>query len=162
LEGTGLGLSISQQFVQLMGGEITVASQLGRGSTFTFDIRVALEPEKAALENLASAQLPTLDPDQPHYRILIAEDVAENRLLLSNYLTSLCFEVQTVINGQEAIAQWQAWQPHLIWMDILMPVLDGYEATRKIRNLPQGQNVKIIALTANAFSEAQRMALEAG
>ncbi|MEB3249906.1 MAG: ATP-binding protein [Merismopediaceae bacterium] len=162
LEGTGLGLSISQQFVQLMGGEITVASQLGRGSTFTFDIRVALEPEKAALENLASAQLPTLDPDQPHYRILIAEDVAENRLLLSNYLTSLGFEVQTVINGQEAIAQWQAWQPHLIWMDILMPVLDGYEATRKIRNLPQGQNVKIIALTANAFSEAQRMALEAG
>ncbi|MGL5033153.1 MAG: ATP-binding protein, partial [Microcystaceae cyanobacterium] len=162
LEGAGLGLPISQQFIQLMGGEVTVTSQVGKGTTFTFDIRVELDTEPANAQTISQAGNVQLAPNQPTYRILIAEDVAENRLLLSQYLTSLGFDVRLACDGQEAIALWQEWHPDLIWMDVLMPVLDGHEATRKIRSLPQGNETVIIALTANAFSDAQMMAITAG
>lgn len=93
---------------------------------------------------------------------MIVEDVEENRLLLFKLLSPLGFEIRAVNNGKEAIETWKVWQPHLIWMDILMPIMDGYEATKQIRALPGGTDVVIIALTANAFSDAQHAALSVG
>ncbi|MEB3193339.1 MAG: ATP-binding protein [Snowella sp.] len=165
MQGTGLGLPISQQFVRLMGGDITVTSEVGHGSTFTFDIHVRCDVNSHPLDALAANpnQMPiALAPNQPQYRIVVAEDVNENRLLLSQYLSSLGFEVRLATNGQEAIAVWQEWQPQVILMDVLMPIIDGHEATKRIKALPNGEKTIIIALTANAFSDAQMMALEAG
>lgn len=161
-EGTGLGLAISRQFARLMGGDLTVQSQLNRGSTFTCKIVLKL-PETLDLEEPeVHHTVIGLEPGQPVYRILVAEDVLENRQLLVTLLESVGFEVCTVENGIEAIAQWQHWHPHLILMDIQMPKMNGYEATRQIRAQPSGDAVVIIALTAYAFEEDHMASLEVG
>ncbi|TVP65492.1 MAG: GAF domain-containing protein [Nodularia sp. (in: Bacteria)] len=170
-EGTGLGLRISQKFVQLMGGEITVESELGKGSCFKFDLQADL-PEAVAIAQLSSPILDVVSiaPGQTNYRILIAEDNRANRLLLSNILKRLGLAVREAKNGEQAIALWQEWQPHLIFMDMQMPIIDGYQAARQIRSLAQnaqnqnGQIIptKIIALTASAFTEQKQESLDAG
>ena len=162
MQGSGLGLPISKQFVNLLGGELKVRSERGQGSVFTFDIKLRLADLTYLQKTGSAKQIISLEAGQTHYRILIAEDVEENRLLLLKLFGRIGLEVRTVNNGAEAISVWKQWQPHLIWMDILMPVLDGYEATRRIRALPGGQETIIIAVTANAFSDAQIVALEAG
>jgi CheY-like chemotaxis protein len=103
-----------------------------------------------------------LAPNQPVYRILIAEDKPNNRLLLIKFLSSFGFDVRAAENGQEAINIWQIWEPHLIWMDMQMPVMNGYEATKKIKAHLQGQATVIIALTASAFEEDRKSILAAG
>ena len=104
-----------------------------------------------------------LAPNQPPCRILVVEDRLENRLLLVRLLTPLGFEVREAVDGQEAVKIWQQWSPHLIWMDIQMPVMDGYEATRRIRELEtQDHTTKIIALTASAMETDREAVLAAG
>lgn len=103
-----------------------------------------------------------LELGQPAWRILVVEDSAENRLLLSSILLQVGFEVREAENGEEAVALFQQWQPHFIWMDMRMPVMDGYEATARIRELPGGDAVKIVAITASAFKEQRKHILEAG
>ena len=161
-QGTGLGLPISLKFVQLMGGTIQVRSVLGKGSTFSFDI-YAHTAESADLDTQALTQrVVGLEPDQPTYRILVVDDRLTNRQLLLQLLRPLGFEVREAQNGQEAVAVWEAWQPHLIWMDMRMPVMDGYEATRQIKAHLRGQATIIIALTASAFDEERAIVLSAG
>lgn len=161
-QGTGLGLSISQQFVHLMGGEIAVSSILGQGTIFSFDIQATpvemLEVETIQLHRRAIA----LAPEQPLYRILVVEDKQENRQLLVKFLTSLGFSVREAENGQQGVALWQTWEPHLIWMDMRMPVMDGYEATKQIKAHLKGQATVIIALTASAFDEERAVVLSIG
>jgi len=161
-EGTGLGLPISRQFVQLMGGEITVSSTLGEGTIFKFDIKVTLAEANEVQTATPTRRVLFLAPDQPTYRILGVDDRLESRQLLLHLLSPLGFEVREAENGQQAVALWDSWQPHLILMDMQMPVMDGYEATKQIKSHLKGQATIIIALTASAFEEQRTMILSAG
>ena len=161
-QGTGLGLPISQKFVQLMGGEIQVQTVLGKGSVFSFDIQVNLADKTLIASPYPTAKVIGLEPDQQTYRILAVDDRLESRLLLVKLLGDIGFDVREASNGQEAIAVWESWQPHLIWMDMRMPVMDGYTATKRIKSTLQGQATVIIALTASAFEEDRHLVLSAG
>lgn len=169
-EGTGLGLTISQQYAQMLGGRITVSSQLGSGSLFSFYIS-AVSVSSTELEgkrSIISNRVIGLAPQQPGYRILVAEDNATNRLLLTKLLLSVGFELQEAVDGQEAIDLWQTWKPHLIFMDLRMPTMNGQEATQRIRMLEEQQvyhgaaRTKVLALTASAFAEQREEMLTAG
>jgi signal transduction histidine kinase len=131
-EGTGLGLAITRKFVQLMGGDIKVSSVLGEGAKFKFDIKIA-EPDSLELIAKPLRRVIGLEPHQDKYRLLVVDDTKENRLLLVKLLEPIGFEVREAENGVEGLALWESWQPHLIWMDTRMPVMDGLEATRQIR-----------------------------
>ncbi|BFM41209.1 PAS domain S-box protein [Synechocystis sp. LKSZ1] len=160
--GTGLGLAISRKFVQLMGGDIQVRSQPGQGSVFSFTLPLIVTPPGKVPTNPVRRRVIGLLPDQPQYRILVVDDGEENRQLLARLLASVGLETRTAANGEEAIAVWQAWQPHLIWMDMRMPVMDGYEATQRIKRSSQGPTPIIIALTATAFEEQRAGILAMG
>jgi PAS domain S-box-containing protein len=154
-QGTGLGLAISQHFVKLMGGAIAVRSQLGSGTTFAFDIPVsAVDPT-----DVESVQPPrraiALEPNQPRYRILIVDDRSDNRKLLLKMLAGFDFEIQEASNGQEAIEVCSSFEPHLIFMDMWMPVMDGGEATKRIKATVKGQTTAIIAVSADNTQEAR-------
>ncbi len=164
-KGTGLGLTISRQFAELMGGTIGVTSELGKGSVFCIELPVELADEAgiSTLQRPAVAdEVAGLAPGTPTYRILIAEDQLENQLLLSQLMSRIGLEVKVAANGEECVKLFEDWHPHLVWMDRRMPVMDGIEATRRIRALPEGRSVRIVAVTASVFTDQQRQMLEAG
>ncbi|MEN9261815.1 MAG: PAS domain S-box protein [Thermostichus sp. HHBFW_bins_43] len=161
-EGTGLGLTISRQFVQLMGGDISVTSQKGVGSTFRFTISVNLADEPSFTTSATQQKVIGLAPGQPRYRLLVVDDHPDNRLVLRQLLEGIGFSIREASNGQEAIQVWQEWDPHLIWMDIRMPVLDGFAATEQIRSQLKGRQTKIIALSASGFEEDRQKAERIG
>ncbi len=164
VDGVGLGLPISQQLVNLMGGEITVSSVLGQGTTFQFDIPAGLErlshnafPSMPQVSSLAANQIP--------FRILIADDEPISRKLLNKLLTSLGFQIREATNGKEAVELWESWHPHFIWMDMQMPIMNGCEATRQIRQKSRETDISpptIVALTASALAKDRELSLGAG
>lgn len=161
-EGTGLGLTICRKFVELMGGEITVSSQLGCGTTFRFNI-LANRVEASCIETEKVTRRPiALAPDQPSYRLLIVDDSVDNRQVLLSLLSPFGFELKEASNGQEAIAIWETWQPNLIFMDMRMPIMNGYEATKHIRSVTKNQGTVIIAVTASSLEEERSIVLAAG
>ncbi|MGK7947228.1 MAG: ATP-binding protein [Xenococcaceae cyanobacterium] len=166
-QGTGLGLAITHKFIELMGGEITARSTVGVGTCFQCSIPIRLTSSEATPVKTAKGKVIGLAPEQPEYRILVVDDEADNRLLLLDLLTSVGLSVQQASNGREAIKIWQAWQPHLIWMDLRMPQMDGYQVTKKIRKTEseldkEGLSTKIIALTASAFKGKRDITLASG
>ena len=165
-EGTGLGLAISQRLVQLMGGQLQVSSILNQGTVFSFEIScIPVDLEQVEKKHSNQPVLRLLD-GQPDYRILVVDDRPTNRELVRSILEPVGLDIRDVDNGQEAISMWQNWHPHLIWMDMRMPVMNGYKATQAIRatEAEQGieQRTKIIALTASVFDKNRKDILASG
>ncbi|MEG4224706.1 AAA family ATPase [Microcoleus sp. N9_B2] len=179
-QGTGLGLTIARSFVQLMGGEMTVSSCAGGGTIFKFDIKVNAVEKADRQREQPTRRVMAIAPNQPRYRILVADDAFDNRQLLVKLLSAIGFEVYEAKNGMEAIEKWEQYSPHLIFMDMRMPVMDGYEATKQIKEgnhrgiaptenddfvgvvppcLPQ---TAIIAITASSFEEEKAVILSTG
>ncbi|GAB4541302.1 MAG: hypothetical protein Kow0063_32010 [Anaerolineae bacterium] len=163
-QGTGLGLSISRQYARLMGGDLTARNKPDGGSIFTLTAPVELAAETGQPQPITRRRVVGLAEGQPVYRLLVVEDTEASRKLLVELLQPLGFELREAVNGQEAIEIWQSWQPHLILMDIRLPVLDGLAATRRIRARQQDGNPPpvIIAVTASAFDEDREQILAAG
>jgi signal transduction histidine kinase/ActR/RegA family two-component response regulator len=153
--GTGLGLAISRQLVGLMGGDILVRSEPGRGSVFGFELD---------LEPVAEG-----DADSPAHgyagrrrRVLVADDVAVNRHVLGELLRRLGFEAHEAADGLEALEQVRVLQPDLVLMDVWMPVMDGLEATASLRRDPATAALPVIMVSANAAPEDRERGLAAG
>ncbi len=179
-KGTGLGLTISSQFVRLMGGNITVESQQNRGTIFRFEIEVDAVDAASIPTPEISSQVMGVEPDGISYRILVVDDRKDNRQLLVKMLSPLGFAVKQASDGIAAVEIWENWQPHLILMDLQMPMMDGCEATMEIRSRIQqreskqamGEEInvsgaeplipKIIALTASTIEGRRSFALFAG
>lgn len=154
--GTGLGLPISRKLVEMMGGSLTVQSELGRGSCFRFD--VLLEPTDVVPDETEAESrhaVAGLVPGSGPWRILVVDDVQNNRDLLSYLLQPVGFEVREAGNGEEALKVFADWSPHAVLMDMRMPVMDGYEATRRIKSTVAGRDIPVIAVTASAFRDTE-------
>jgi PAS domain S-box-containing protein len=161
--GTGLGLALSREFARLMGGDITVQSRLGHGSIFRLEIPI----------ELTSAKIPVRAPprsgkvmaiagrDRP-VRVIVVDDNDDNRSWLRQLLSQIGFDVREATNGAEAVSLFEQWTPHVVLMDMNMPVLDGYAAMRAIRTLPKGRGATLIAVTASAFDEERTAIVAAG
>ncbi len=164
-KGTGLGLAITRHLAELMGGSAGVESTLGKGSIFRVELPLELADETeiaASQKGAQGGEVCGLLPGQPAYRILVVEDQRDNQMLLTSLMTAIGLETKLAENGEQAVEIFEEWRPHLIWMDRRMPVMDGIEATRRIRELPGGREVKIAAVTASAFKEQRQELLDAG
>lgn len=160
-QGTGLGLAISRSFIELMGGCYNIKSTLGEGTCFRFEVPIETMAQPTPSKPI-SGEVIGLVAEQREWRILVVDDDEDNRKLLSNLLTHVGFDVREAQNGLQAVNLFQTWQPHFIWLDMRMPVMDGYDATRRIRALPGGDGVAIVAVTASVFIDQQEDVLAAG
>lgn len=160
--GTGLGLAICREYIRMMNGDITVESEPGKGTVFSFHVVIeaatGVHKEKSGMQMRVTG----LQPGQPVFTIVIADDKEPNRVLLEKMLTGVGFRVEGARNGLEAVELYQRIHPDLILMDMFMPEMDGFEAIRKIRALPEGGTVKIFAVTASVFEDDRDHVLEAG
>ncbi|SPF55938.1 Signal transduction histidine kinase (fragment) [Candidatus Desulfosporosinus infrequens] len=160
--GVGLGLAISQNYVNLMGGEITATSCIGKGSLFSFEIDIKQGNAGELTSKPHSRLVVGLKQEQRIPRVLVVENKKENRDLLTKLLQTVGFDVRDVGNGMEAVEIFKQWKPDFIWMDIRMSVMDGLEATRIIKATETGRKTKVVALTAHALNEEKEMILAAG
>ncbi|PSN20178.1 hypothetical protein C7271_03460 [filamentous cyanobacterium CCP5] len=166
-EGTGLGLTIIRRLLQAMGGAIQVKSEVNIGTRFDVVLPVKAAAPEEAPPQTDPISLEDLTVVNSSYRILVVDDAPTNRMVLRHILGSLGLEVREAENGQAAIQIWQEWAPHLVLMDMKMPIMDGYLTTRMIRQLESQfatthVPTKIIAVTAQAFEDDQRQVLESG
>ena len=161
VEGTGLGLAISQRLVEIMGGTLNVKSVLDQGSLFWFDLKlVTFDESKITINEINTPTVIGLKG--PKLKILIVDDKPVNRTVLVNLLAPLGFQIVEASNGQEALNKLEFFQPDVIFMDLIMPIMDGFETTRQIRQLSHLKKVIIVALSAQAFEQDRQKSLAAG
>jgi CheY-like chemotaxis protein len=158
-EGTGLGLAISRRMVELLGGKLEVRSELGKGSRFWFSIPL---PESGVTLVPEVPQCSVLGYEGARRRVLVVDDIEVNRAMLMDMLKPIGFEVAEAHNGQAAIEVAARVKPDLILMDLRMPVMDGLEATRRIRQIEALKEIVIIPISASAYAHHRRQCLAAG
>jgi CheY-like chemotaxis protein/nitrogen-specific signal transduction histidine kinase len=157
--GTGLGLAISRQLVRLMGGDIEVRSRAGQGSIFWFDLDVPATDEDV---QAAPPRGAPIGYEGERRKILVVDDVPQNRTMLLDALGTLGFEVGDACNGEQALDAAARFRPDLIAMDLMMPVMDGFEAMRRLRRTPGFADVPIIATSASATQDVEARCRAAG
>jgi signal transduction histidine kinase/ActR/RegA family two-component response regulator len=163
LKGTGLGLTISQSYAKMMGGKISADSKKINGSVFKLQVNAeAISKNMVSATEVRESVVTGVEDGEPDYRILIVEDNDDNAILLSTLLTQAGLNTRIARDGKEGTEVAEAWRPHFIWMDMKMPVMTGYEATRFIRSQTWGEEIVIAAFTASAFSDQENEVFEAG
>jgi len=159
--GTGLGLALSRELAVLLGGNITVSSEHGKGSVFTFRVEVKVgEPE--VKKTMLANHVVSIENGEKPYRILVVDDNKENLKVVADLLKLVGFETNEAVNGEDAVMKFEHWNPDLILMDLRMPVMDGYEATTRIKSTVYGAKIPIVALTASAFEEEHEKTKQLG
>ncbi|AFZ15117.1 ATP-binding region ATPase domain protein [Crinalium epipsammum PCC 9333] len=159
-EGTGLGLAITHQLVLLMGGSINVKSRLGQGSSFTVELHLPEVDKKADIATLIERNIIGYKGDPR--KILIVDDKWTNRSVLVNMLSPIGFEVMEAADGLDGLEKANDFQPDAILMDLVMPVLDGFETTRQLRMIPKFKDTVVIAISASVLEPEQRQSIEVG
>ncbi len=162
--GTGLGMPISRQFARMMGGDLTVKSQLGKGSvfSFTFNTRLSSQDKVKPDANENKLSVTHLAPGQKPSKILVADDDESNLELLLQLLKSIGFKTCQAHDGEEAFKIFEKEKPDAVLMDYHMPKADGFEAAKKIKATPEGKNIPVIIVTASALDQNRENALAAG
>jgi signal transduction histidine kinase/CheY-like chemotaxis protein/streptogramin lyase len=161
IEGTGLGLAISKKLIEIMSGKLEVRSKLGFGSKFWFSIPLEICEDITTIK-VDKPKIIGFKPRETDFNILIVDDIYDNRLILNQILISLGFKILEANNGQQALEKANQFHPNAIIMDMNMPIMDGLESTRQLRQQTEFDNTIIIMMSANVFQKQQQTALEMG
>ncbi len=161
--GTGLGMPISRQYARLMGGDLTLRSELGKGSVFCFEFEAEIrDKNELKIKTISTRHVERMAPGQKPLRVLVVDDRDTNRDLLSRMLIRVGFAVREVENGYLAVEEFSNWQPDIIFMDMVMPGIDGCETMRRIRAIEKDVKIPILMVSASALVEDLNKAIEAG
>ncbi len=160
--GTGLGLALSWEYARLMGGHLSAASEPGKGSLFSFSCRLEEGCESSLERGEDMRRVVGLVPDSGPKTLLVVDDQEESRRFVAELLSLVGFGICEAANGEEALAVFAAEGPDLVLMDMRMPVLDGYAATRRLKATPAGRKTPVIVLSASGLAEEREKILATG